>query len=51
MKKVLAYHFTGETLRDGSPIPAIGETLYFRDKIELCKSGYHASLHPFDALT
>jgi hypothetical protein len=45
-----AWHFTGNTLRDGSPIPAIGETLVFPGKVELCRSGYHWSLKPHQAL-
>ena len=45
-----AWHFTGNTLRDGSPIPAIGETLVFPDEVEICKSGYHWSLKPHHAL-
>lgn len=46
----IAWHFTGDTLRDGSPLPAIGETLRFAGEIELCKSGYHWSLKPHQAL-
>ena len=45
-----AWHFVGETLRDGLPIPKDGEKLVHPGKIELCISGLHASLHPFDAL-
>jgi hypothetical protein len=45
-----AWHFTGNTLRDGSPIPAIGETLVFPHKVEICRSGYHWSLKPHQAL-
>ena len=48
---VTAYHFTTDTLRDGRPIPAIGETLRHEGKIELCKSGLHASMCPWDALS
>jgi len=55
------YHFTGKTLRDGSPIPKIGEWLELPEnvKIKACPSdmdiangygGLHASGHPFDAL-
>lgn len=46
----LAYHFVGETLRDGRPIPADGEWLEHTGNIVICKSGLHFSLHPFDAL-
>jgi len=44
------YHFTGGTLRDGSPVPPIGETLVFDGDIKMCRSGLHWSEHPFDAL-
>jgi len=46
----MAYHFTSETLRDGSPVPPIGEWLEHDGELIMCKSGLHASLHPFDAL-
>jgi hypothetical protein len=44
------YHFTGDTLRNGEPIPKIGEWLVYEGKIEPCVSGLHASKHPSDAL-
>ena len=46
----LAYHFCGPTLRDGRPIPADGEWLVHEGRVEICKTGLHASRHPFDAL-
>jgi len=46
-----AYHFVGETLKDGRPIPADGEWLVHAGEIIPCKSGLHASVEPFDALT
>ena len=46
----IAYHFTGPTLRDGRPIPAIGETLVHEGPVALCETGLHASECPFDAL-
>jgi hypothetical protein len=46
----LAYHFVGDTLRDGSPIPPDGVWEEFDGAVEMCKSGLHASRHPFDAL-
>ena len=49
-KTTLAYHFTSETLRDGSPIPKKGEWLLHKGPVIPCQSGLHASLHPFDAL-
>ena len=45
-----AYHFVGETLRDGSPIPKDGERLVFKDEPILCRQGFHASKHVADAL-
>jgi hypothetical protein len=49
-KQVLAWHFVGDTLRDGSPVPADGVWLKHDGPVELCVSGFHASLNPFDAL-
>lgn len=49
----LAYHFTSNKLRDGSPIPAIGEWIKIdanEYRIKCCSYGFHASRHPFDAL-
>jgi hypothetical protein len=45
-----AYHFHGGTLRDGRPLPPIGEWLEHDGSVEPCESGLHASEHPFDAL-
>src|SRR4051812_47432285 len=50
MEKVLAWHFVGNALRDGRPIPADGELLKFDGTPILCQRGLHASLHPYDAL-
>lgn len=47
---VLAWHFVGAALRDGSPIPADGVTLKFSGRLELCASGFHASRRLIDAL-
>ena len=44
------WHFVGDTLRDGSPIPPDGEWLVHTGSVEICASGLHASLDPFDAL-
>lgn len=49
-KKITAYHLTAATLRDGSPIPAIGKWLKHDGPVVPCKSGLHASGHPLDAL-
>ena len=45
-----AYHFTADTLRDGTPIPATNTWLEFPDEPILCEQGLHASLDPWDAL-
>jgi len=45
-----AYHFTADTLRDGRPIPPVGEWLEHTGPIFPCESGLHASADPFDAL-
>jgi hypothetical protein len=45
-----AYHFTTDTLRNGRPIPAVGEWLEHEGEIRPCVSGLHASEHPLDAL-
>ena len=49
-KAVIAYHFTNEKLRDGSPIPKKGVWLKHKGEIQPCASGLYASIHPFDAL-
>ena len=45
------YHFTGDTLRDGRPIPPIGEWLEHEGPLVPCSAGLHASEHPFNALS
>jgi hypothetical protein len=45
-----AWHFVGDTLRDGSPIPPDGEWLEHTGEVEVCKSGLHASERLLDAL-
>ncbi len=45
-----AYHFTAAALRDGSPIPPIGEWLEHTGPLVLCESGLHASIRLLDAL-
>ena len=45
-----AWHFVGDNLRDGRPIPAAGEKVIHDGTIEMCKAGLHASIEPFDAL-
>lgn len=50
MSQILAWHFVGDRLRDGSRIPKDGVTLHYPGPIIPCQSGLHASKHPFDAL-
>jgi len=45
-----AWHFVGNTLRDGQPIPRKGKWLTHPGPIAICNSGLHASYDPFDAL-
>ena len=47
---MIGYHFTTTTLRDGRPIPPIGEWLVHDGPIAPCQSGLHASEHPADAM-
>ena len=47
---LLAWHFVGDTLRDGRPVPADGETLIHTGPLFLCESGLHASIRLLDAL-
>ena len=48
---IYAWHFTdGNFLRDGSPLPAVGEWLKYSGKIRICQTGYHFSRTPWDAL-
>ncbi len=45
-----AWHFTGDTLRDGSPLPADGEVLRHDGALIMCAQGLHASQRIIDAL-
>ena len=47
---MIAYHFVGDTLRDGRPIPADSEWLVHEGDVTICETGLHASKHPYDAL-
>lgn len=49
---ILAWHFTGDTLRDGRPVPSPGEILTYDDgEVIMCGvGGLHASREPLDAL-
>ena len=50
-KSVLAWHFVGETLRDGQPIPDDGVWLEHTEPLRICESGLHASRRLIDALS
>ena len=47
---VLAWHFVGDTLRDGRPVPPDGVWLVHEGEAGMCESGLHASRRPSDAL-
>jgi hypothetical protein len=47
---LLVWHFTTGTLRDGSPLPALGVKLTMAGKIVPCEHGYHGSERIIDAL-
>lgn len=49
---IRAYHFVGDVLRNGEPVPPDGVWLEYDGPmpIILCERGLHASVHPFDAL-
>ena len=46
-----AWHFVGELLRDGRPVPADGEWLRHDGELIMCQNGLHASKRVIDALT
>jgi hypothetical protein len=48
---IRAWHFTGATLRDGRPIPAIGKWLVHDGPVKMCDIGLHASVRLWDAIT
>ena len=45
----ILWHFTDGALRDGRPLPPVGEWLISKGKIIPCKRGLHASPTPWDA--
>lgn len=47
---IKAWHFVGDTLRDGSSVPADGVWLKHTGPVVICHAGFHASRDPFDAL-
>ena len=50
LPKGYAFHFVGDTLRDGRPIPPDGEWLVHNGPARICETGLHFSYEPFDAL-
>jgi len=46
-----AWHYTGSTLRDGRPIPPVGEWLVHDGPLVPGESGLHACTEPWDGLT
>ena len=50
MTAVLAWHFVGNMLRDGTPVPDDGVVLWHDGPLVICKSGLHGSERAFDAL-
>lgn len=49
MRTIKAWHFTGDTLRDGQPIPPVGKWLVHEGSVSLCVRGLHASRKLLDA--
>ena len=47
---MIGYHFTAATLRDGRPIPPVGEWLEHDGPVVPCEKGLHASECPLDAM-
>lgn len=47
---MIAYHFVGKKLRNGSPIPPDGKWLRFKGEPVPCARGLYANVDPFDAL-
>lgn len=45
-----AWHWTNGTLRNGDPIPEVGETLIHDGPVEMCSSGLHASRRILDGV-
>ena len=47
---IKAWHFVGNTLRDGRPVPKDGAWLRHDGAVKICESGLRASRRPWDAL-
>lgn len=50
MSRIIAWHFTAAKLRDGRPIPLVGEWLTHAGPVVMCSAGLHASMRALDAL-
>ena len=51
-ERILAWHFTeGNRLRNGDPLPKIGEVLHVPPPIRICNRGCHASRKILDAVS
>lgn len=48
---MMGWHFAGQTLRDGRPLPKAGERLEHTGPLVPCESGLHFSVRAIDALT
>ena len=49
--QIYAWHFVGNILRNGDPIPPDGELLRYDGDLVMCEAGLHASVRIIDALT
>jgi cation transport regulator ChaB len=47
---LLAWHFIGDTLHDGRPVPLDGEKLVHQGELRMCAIGLHASRRIIDGL-
>lgn len=50
MSAMDGWHFASDTLRDGTPLPRMGQQLPFIADPIPCRRGYHASVRAIDAL-
>jgi len=48
--RIRVWHFAGNTLRDGRPLPRKGDVLKHDGLVVPCESGLHGSERPLDAL-
>ena len=50
MKRTFGWHFVGERLHNGEPIPPDGKWLIWKGPLVMCTSGLHVGITPWDAL-